>query len=88
MNLKPGDLFEWVYKDDNSSVAEDEELYSYIMGKWVLCSGLCFCVGGNHNVIHWVSNNGLFCGPREPSEAGRLQSRRAGYAIIPRKVES
>ncbi len=60
MNIKPGDLFEWVYENDNSSVDKGVELYSYTMSKWVPCSGLCLCVGVSVNIIHWVSDNGLF----------------------------
>lgn len=60
MSIEPGDLFEWVYKDNNSSVNEYEELYSYTMDKWVPCSGLCLCIGMNDDIIHWVSDKGLF----------------------------
>ncbi len=60
MNIKPGDLFEWVYKGNNTPVLKDEELYSYTMRKWILAGGLCLCVGIDENIIHWVSGIKLF----------------------------
>ncbi len=60
MNIKPGDLFEWVSTYTNAPVQMGEELYSAIMEKYVPCDGICLCVGINNGVIHWVSDKGLF----------------------------
>ncbi len=60
MNIKPGDLFRFVYVHDNSPVIKNEELYSYSMGKWVPCGGLCLCVGINTDNIHWFYGGQLF----------------------------
>lgn len=60
MSIEPGDLFEWVYVGDNSPAIAIEEVYSNTMQKWIPCSGLCLCIGINHNKIHWTSDKGLF----------------------------
>ncbi len=60
MKIKPGDLFEWVYKRDKSPVREGEELFSFAMGNWVSCSGVCLCVGVNDAIIYWISDNRLY----------------------------
>ncbi len=86
MNIKPGDLFEWIYKDDNdnSPVVKNEKLYSYAMEKWVPCGGLCLCIGINENIIHCVSANGLFhVWGDYPSPA--LPLARSMF-VIPRKI--
>lgn len=85
MNIKPGDLFEWVYTGDNSPTIKDEELYSHILVKWIPCNGLCLCVGLNDKVIHWISNNWVFSAFVAPSPPG---IRRGLGPVIPRKVES
>ncbi len=82
MNIKPGDLFEWVYMFNNASVQIGEELYSYPMGKYVPCSGLCLCVGINADIIHWVSDQGLFRADEPARGIFRIEQ-----LVIPRKVE-
>lgn len=57
--MKPGDLFEWVYKSTLKSVRKNEKLYTSLMNKWVPCDGLCLCVGVNKNVVYWLSKHGL-----------------------------
>ena len=81
--IKPGDLFEWIYKGNNLSVFSEDELYSYAMEKYVPCSGLCLCVGISADIIYWVSIKGLFH-TRDVAEWSKL-----GWGlIIPHKVQS
>lgn len=83
MNIKPGDLFEWVYRCNNKSVLHNEKLYSYTMSKHVLCSGVCLCIGINDNIIYWFSNNRLLHARVTTAEA---RFALATWAIIPRKT--
>ncbi len=88
MNIKPGDLFEWVYKRNNSSVREGEELYSITIHDWIPCDGLCLCIGTQDEVIHWISDKGLFHGrPHNDTyrAARAINGRRV--AIIPQRIQ-
>ncbi len=60
MNIKHGELFEWVFGGDNVVVPLHEELYSYTMEKYVPCGGWCLCIRIENNIIHWISDKGLF----------------------------
>jgi hypothetical protein len=60
MNIKPGDLFEWVYKYGAERIRKDENLYSTVMKKYVPCTGRCLCVGAKGEIIYWISASGLF----------------------------
>lgn len=83
MNIKPGDLFEWVYKDNNAIVLQGEQLYSDSMKKWITCSGLCLCIGTNKDIIHWVSDVGLF-----RARANEVSWSFPHAMVIPHKVQS
>lgn len=85
MKIKPGDLFEWVYKYNNSPVVKDEELFPGVNVNLIPCFGLCLCVGFKGDVIYWVSNKGLFYSSASKSSA--ISSGYLGYLVIPRKVE-
>lgn len=85
MNIKPGDLFEFVYEHSNSFVHKDEELWSDMMKKYVPCSGVCLCIGINQNDIHWVSNRGLF-NVRPPQAFHFSRALRAWSLVVPRKI--
>jgi len=85
MKIKPGDLFQWVCKYNSSPSLKDEELYSQTMEKYVPCVGVCLCIGMNDNVIHWVSNKGLF-----HAHVHKTFAKRAivGFAlVIPYRIE-
>ncbi len=85
MNVKPGDLFEWVYKYDNSPAVKDEELYSQTMEKYVLCVGVYLCIGVHGQHIYWISDKGLF---HACANAFAKRAIVVFALIIPRKVES
>lgn len=80
MSIKPGDLFQWIYTYTNQLVDEGEVIYSYIMKKWVLCSGLCLCVSINDNIIYWVSDKGFF--GAQTDEAYALRDPEA-WRVVP-----
>ncbi len=87
-NIKPGDLFEWVYKRNNEHVHMGEELYSYALAKRIPCAGLCLCVGINDGVIYWISNERLcFVGT---DEASPTQVGTWGFSeeVVPQKIKS
>lgn len=84
MNIKPGDLFQWVYRRDNKPARQYEKLFSHSMGKHVSCSGVCLCVGINNDIIYWVSSKVLLqaritLGPPTPM---------ATWWIIPQRIQS
>lgn len=61
MNIKPGDLFEWVCLDGEEPVLCGERLWSYTMRKWLIIEDrLCLCVAVNNQIIYWISNRQLF----------------------------
>ncbi len=60
MNIKPGDIFEWVYSSTQKSVRKHERLYTSLLIKWVPCDGLCLCIGINRDTIYWFSKHGVF----------------------------
>lgn len=61
MNIKPGDLFEWVHLHGDKPVLCGERLWSSTMDKWLLIEDrLCLCVAVNEQIIYWVSNRQLF----------------------------
>ncbi len=55
MNIKPGDLFEWVYTHNFHSIREPKEMFSYSMKQFVPCGGWCLCVAVHDDMIHWFS---------------------------------
>lgn len=85
MNIKPGDLFEWVYKYTNTTVLKNEVLYSFTMNKYVPCYGMCLCIGINKDIIHWISDKRLFS-----AETHYLHARPSwcmpGAPLIPLKL--
>jgi hypothetical protein len=85
MNIKPGDLFQWVYKYGNSPVVKNEELYSHKMEKYVPCSELCLCIGLSDVDIFWVSKHGVFY--THLDKIRRSLSRRRAGRVIPCKIQ-
>lgn len=45
MNIKPGDIFEWVYKHVQHALAPSEKIYTFTLNTTVPCRGLHLCVG-------------------------------------------
>jgi hypothetical protein len=62
MNIKPGDLIEWVYRTKNETVCKDETLWSSQEQKWVpIGSGLTHkCVFCDEKTYKWSNQRGLF----------------------------
>ena len=60
--MKPGDIIEWVYKQTDKLVAEDEELWSTPMSRWVpIGSSLVHTlISINDERISWLNEKGLF----------------------------
>ncbi len=85
MKIKPGDLFEWVYTSNNLSMKAGEDLYSSIMYKWISGVGMCLCIGAQNQIIHWISDKGLFC-THINELAWTLRSSSA--RVVPRKIQS
>lgn len=44
MNIKPGDIFRFVYFTDNDDVKSDE-IFSGQMNRWISCDRMCLCIG-------------------------------------------
>ena len=57
LDLKPGDLFDWVYLQNNEWVQLDERLYSSTVKCWIPIGGPepMLCVGITDEVIVWLS---------------------------------
>jgi hypothetical protein len=85
MNIKPGNLFEWVYKHNNESVVQDTKLYSYVMEKYIPCNGLCLCVGIKQNVIYSISDAVFFFADIHAYARPEWGCR--GALLIPRKIK-
>jgi len=62
LNIKPGDLIEWVYEHDNELVVENEELWSRIEQRYVpIGSNLVhMCISVDDEMILWLNEKGLF----------------------------
>lgn len=85
MNIKPGDLFEWVYISNNLPMQAGENLYSSMTDKWISGVGMCLCIGIYDIIIHWVSNKGLFC--TRTNELG-WKSNSSSARVIPRRIQT
>ena len=61
-DIRPGDLFDWVYKNTNEPVLPNEKLFSTAMDCWVPIGGPepMLCIGITDEMIVWVSAKGLF----------------------------
>lgn len=59
MNIKPGDIFEWVYKHVQQALAPSEKIYTFTLNTTVPCHGLHLCIGLANNCIIWLSNTGI-----------------------------
>ncbi len=59
MNIKPGDMFEWVYKHVLFPLVPSEMIYTFTLNTRIPCHGLHLCVGVTDNCIHWLSNTGV-----------------------------
>jgi len=62
LNIKPGDLIEWVYEYDNELVVENEEIWSMIEERWVPIgsSFVHMCISVENETISWLNEKGLF----------------------------
>ncbi len=85
MNIKPGDLFEWVYVHENDPVLCGEYIYSSAMNKWLVVEDrLCLCVAVNDQTIYWISNRQLFhvYAPKVRASVQGVGSGPATYSIL------
>lgn len=81
---KPGDLFEWVYKSNNSPMQPGENLYSSMSDRWISGADMCLCIGIYDNIIHWISKQMLFCA--RTNELG-WKSNSLSARVTPRKIQ-
>jgi len=62
LNVRSGDLIEWVYERDDELVAKHEKLWSTIEYKWVPIGRefIHLCVSYDGETISWLNEKGLF----------------------------
>lgn len=60
MNIKPGDLFRFVYLTDNDDVKSDE-IFSGQMNRWISCDRMCLCIGLDKKNIYWIDSDNKIC---------------------------
>lgn len=82
--MKPGDIIEWVYKQTDKLVAEDEELWSTPMSRWVpIGSSLVHTlISINDERISWLNEKGLFHARVDDAKA--LGADFARRPVVPR----
>lgn len=85
--IQPGDLFTFAYRVDGAFASKYEILCSVLMDDWIPCGGLCLCIGTKDDVIHWISEHGIFRVRAFQFADGEVNitSYRAG-GVFPRKV--
>ena len=83
LDLKPGDLFDWVYKSANEPVLPNEELWSSLMDQWVPIDGPepMLCIGIMDEVFVWLSVKGLFLA--HPDDSAREPHEARPRAVVP-----
>ena len=83
-DIRPGDLFDWVYLQNNEPVYYNEKLFSTAMKCWVPIGGPepMLCIGITDEMIVWVSAKGLFHARVDDTSPSRTNWR-AG-SVIPR----
>jgi len=61
-NIKPGDLIEWVYKDNNQLVWENQTLYSSIEQRYVPIGSkyVHMCIFYDGETYLWLNEEGFF----------------------------
>ena len=61
-DIRPGDLFDWVYKNTNEPVQPNERTWSSPMDQWIPIGGPepMLCIGITDEVIVLLSAKGLF----------------------------
>jgi hypothetical protein len=62
MNVKPGDLIEWVKDYNRQLVCENETLWSSVDEKWVPIGPELthLCVSCDSDTLTWLNEKGLF----------------------------
>ncbi len=94
MNIKPGDLFEWVYADDYTRPRKGAALYSDLTQEYFFCTNIYLCIGIKDGVIYWIFNNRILytrLNSKQPwlSSLGatlRGEGRRVGTVLIPHRI--
>jgi hypothetical protein len=86
MNVKPGDLIEWVYCRDGEPVREEEILWSSVDGTFVPIGSsmthLCVSCDEEKKTITWLNEKGVCCAhENDGSSAGKVG---AGTRVISR----
>jgi hypothetical protein len=87
MNVRPGDLIEWVYRRDGRPVREDEYIWSSIEREWVpIGSSMThLCVSRDGKTITWLNERGVFRARGNDGNSARMSNY--GVEIIPRARE-
>ena len=62
INMKPGDMIEWVYKRTNELVVgSDEKFWSTLMKQWVPIGEKSLLISITDVEYTWLCSEGLFC---------------------------
>jgi len=84
LNIKPGDVIEWIYTCDNELVVKDETLYSSIERNYVPIGSNLFhvCISIDDETYSWLNKNGLFRTRTDETTGGF--GRAASTRVVPR----
>jgi hypothetical protein len=61
LDLRPGDLIEWVYQGVNTLDVSEELLWSSVMLEFMKPCRVSLLVNIDEEKISWLNENGLFC---------------------------
>jgi len=87
LNIKPGDLIEWVYEYDSFLAVEGEELYSSIEKRYVpIGSNLVhMCIDIDDETYSWLNEKGLFHAHVDDNLLGTTATAaRYHWKVVPR----
>jgi len=87
LNIKPGDLIEWVYKRNNELVIDDEMLWSTIEECYVPIGRelVHMCISVEGDVYSWLNEKGLFLARADDAPDARNQG--VDVEVVPRARE-
>lgn len=61
MNIKPGDLFNWVYTNSTAKTGQNTMIFSCAMQTYVPTYGTCMCIGVHDHIFWWLHNGRVLC---------------------------
>ena len=60
LNIRPGDLIEWLRPYNGSDICEYEEMWSLTMKKYVPIGKLALCIHVDDDVYSWLVDGRVF----------------------------